>query len=95
MKLIIVAILTVGAVGIAYMFSPRMVPAHADQPHNAIMRLSAGGSFTVWIIQDPDNGCQYLASYTGGVTPRMAPSGTQICASSQNGVSERDQKTAR
>lgn len=35
--------------------------------------------FGVRLVRDPEGGCQYLKVSDGGITPRLAPDGFQVC----------------
>lgn len=47
-------------------------PAKADQK-------PVPSFYSVSLYTDPDTGCEYLAQYRGGITPRLDRNGKQVC----------------
>lgn len=57
-----------------------------DRPEEPWPYRSIGvvGGASLYIVQDPENGCEYIMSYRGGITPRMTHTPTpgvfmQVC----------------
>jgi predicted small lipoprotein YifL len=50
-------------------------PLHTPMPKQPRQEMDR----IMYLYVDPLNGCQYLHSMQGGITPRLNPDGTQVC----------------